>query len=153
MVATRVVAGATAVEEDMVADLADVLGRRATLVAGTATCLAIALKAKNATTVSCSLFVNGHIKSNWACRWRGRSFESRLPFGANLGTRLLQMQATRSHSGRLRQLNLSNYHQPSSHLEQHNGGRYVIFYSTSFFFPYGTTILPVHKREKKKKKP
>lgn len=55
VVATRVVAGATAVEEDMVADLADVLGRRATLAAGTATCLAIALKAKNATTVSCSL--------------------------------------------------------------------------------------------------
>lgn len=66
---------------------------------------------------NCKLFtfVNGHrvaIKSNWACRWRGRSFESRLPFGANLGTRLLQMQATRSHSGRLRQLNLPNYHQP-----------------------------------------
>lgn len=49
---TRVVAGATAVVEDMVAD---VKGRLATLAAGTATCLAIALKAKNATIVSCSL--------------------------------------------------------------------------------------------------
>jgi len=50
-VVTRVVAGVTVVGEDMVVDPADVKGRRATLAAGMATCLAIAPRDKNATTV------------------------------------------------------------------------------------------------------
>lgn len=55
-VVTRVVAGVTVVVEDMVADPADVKGRRATLAVGTVICLATAPKAKNATTVSCLLW-------------------------------------------------------------------------------------------------
>lgn len=55
-VVTRVVAGVTVVVEDMVVDPADVKGRRAILAAGTATCLATAPRAKNATTVSCLLW-------------------------------------------------------------------------------------------------
>ncbi len=82
----------TAVDLATAADLAGVRARLVTPAAVMVTCLAIAPRAKSATTVSYLHLPNiiiscpriKTVNNKWSHRWRGWPFESRLSIGANI---------------------------------------------------------------------
>lgn len=85
----------------------DAHSRPATPAADTDTCLVIAPRDRNATTVSLPLSLSCG-QADRIIRRRSWPFESRLPIGAYVRTRLLQVQATRTRPGHVPQLTVNS---------------------------------------------
>ena len=85
----------------------DAHSRPATPAADTDTCLVIAPRGRNATIVSLPLSLSSG-QADRIIRWRSWSFEPRLPIGAYVRTRLLQVQATRTRPGHVPQLTVNS---------------------------------------------
>ncbi len=85
----------------------DAHNKPATPAADTDTCLVIAPRDKNATTVSLPLSLSSG-QADRIIRRRSRPFEPRLPIGAYVRTRLLQVQATRARPGHVPQLTVNS---------------------------------------------
>ena len=85
----------------------DAHSRPATPAADTDTCLVIAPRGRNATTVSLPLSLSSG-QADRTIRRRSRPFEPRLPIGAYVRTRLLQVQATRARPGHVPQLTVNS---------------------------------------------
>ena len=85
----------------------DAHNKPATPAADTDTCLVIAPRDRNATTVSLPLSLSSG-QADRIIRRRSWPFESRLPIGAYVRTRLLQVQATRTRPGHVPQLTVNS---------------------------------------------